>query len=94
MEVIRSIRELQARAGADRAAGLRLALVPTMGALHAGHLSLVETARRHADRVILSIFVNPSQFEDPDDLVAYPQTWDEKCTSCGRHRFGPFFKML
>ncbi len=82
MEVIRQIRELQARADADRAAGLRLALVPTMGALHAGHVSLLEAARRRADRVWVSIFVNPTQFDDPNDLSAYPHSWDEDVATC------------
>jgi len=56
--------------------GSRIALVPTMGALHDGHLSLVEIARRHADRVVASVFVNPTQFDRADDFQSYPRDLD------------------
>ena len=82
MRRIDSIRELQAFADAERAAGHRIALVPTMGALHEGHLALVAEARRRAERVIVSIFVNPTQFNDPRDLAAYPRTLEADLEAC------------
>ena len=64
------------RAAQRGLAGRRLGFVPTMGNLHAGHASLLERARRECDAVLLSIFVNPTQFDDPTDLERYPRTLD------------------
>ncbi len=83
--VVTTVRELQAQADAERAAGRRIALVPTMGALHAGHLSLVGEARRHADVVWMSIFVNPTQFNDPKDFEGYPVDMDRDLALAAEH---------
>ncbi len=82
MEVVRHAKELQHRADELRAAGRRVALVPTMGALHEGHLELVREARRKADVVWVSIFVNPTQFGPNEDLTSYPRTFEEDCSAC------------
>jgi pantoate--beta-alanine ligase len=82
VRILETVSELQQLADAERAAGRRIALVPTMGALHPGHLSLVKEARGHADRVWLSIFVNPTQFDDPEDLSAYPRTFEADLEAC------------
>ncbi len=86
MRVVKTIRELQGLADAERAAGRRIALVPTMGALHAGHISLLAEAQRRADRVWVSIFVNPTQFDKAADLGRYPRTLAadlERCREAG-----------
>lgn len=77
LEIIRTVAALRSRVGAWHQEGLRVGVVPTMGALHAGHLSLVQLAQANADRVIVTLFVNPTQFNDKNDLAAYPRTEDE-----------------
>lgn len=74
MEICAGIDETRERVRAWKSNGLRVAFVPTMGNLHAGHLALVERARARADRVMVSIFVNPLQFNQADDFSAYPRT--------------------
>ncbi len=73
--VVRTVKALRARVSRWQADGERVALVPTMGALHAGHVALVTAGRRHAQRVVVSIFVNPTQFAPSEDLSRYPRTF-------------------
>ncbi len=73
----RTLAGLRAQTAAWRKAGETIGVVPTMGALHQGHLSLARAARKDCDRVIVTIFVNPKQFNNPDDLKNYPRTEHE-----------------
>lgn len=86
MEVIHTIKDLQAVLAALKAQGKRVGLVPTMGALHTGHASLVERSVSENEVTVVSVFVNPTQFNDPSDLVKYPRTLDADCQlleACG-----------
>jgi len=74
MQTVHTISELRAYVRAQRQSGHKIGFVPTMGNLHEGHLSLITEAKKHADRVICSIFVNPMQFGANEDLDAYPRT--------------------
>ena len=73
MEVLKTVHDMQERSDAVRAAGRTIAIVPTMGFLHEGHLELMRAGKRHADELIVSIFVNPTQFGPGEDLDHYPR---------------------
>lgn len=82
MQLISDPLEMQALALAKRRQGVRIGVVPTMGFLHEGHLSLVRLARQHSDWVVLTLFVNPTQFGPHEDLDRYPRSLERDCTLC------------
>lgn len=84
MLIIETIPLLRREIRRWRQEGKRIALVPTMGNLHQGHLTLVEEAKARADVVVVSVFVNPMQFDRPDDLARYPRTLQEDCEKLTR----------
>jgi pantoate--beta-alanine ligase len=82
MEHLTTPADAQRWAGHERRAGERIAFVPTMGALHDGHLTLVREAHRHGSRVVVSIFVNPIQFNQREDFEKYPQPIEDDMAMC------------
>jgi pantoate--beta-alanine ligase len=85
MRLIQDVEEWRSFAAAQRAAGRRVGLVPTMGALHAGHTSLFDAASADGDVVVATRFVNPRQFDDPRDLARYPNTPEVDRALCAAH---------
>jgi pantoate--beta-alanine ligase len=79
MEILRTVAELRAWSRGERGKGRTVGLVPTMGALHAGHASLVAEAARSCGRVVVSIFVNPTQFGPNEDFARYPRSFEADC---------------
>lgn len=85
MKILSTIAQLREQIGNWRKNGERIAFVPTMGNLHNGHLKLVDIAKTQADRVIVSIFVNPMQFGKNEDLDSYPRTLEADCAGLTKH---------
>ena len=79
MKVVHTIKDLQAELAVLRAQGKKVGLVPTMGALHVGHASLVKRSVSENGVTVVSVFVNPTQFNDKNDLAKYPRTLDADC---------------
>jgi len=91
MEVLKTIGEMQDYALDQKRQGHLVAIVPTMGFLHDGHMSLIETARRHAEIVVVTIFVNPTQFGPNEDFNSYPRDWEHDIRLCRQHKVDAIF---
>lgn len=91
MRTLRTIAELKAALAQPRHAGRRIGLVPTMGAFHEGHLALMRRARSECDEVVVSLFVNPTQFNEVSDLVAYPRDEDRDAAIATEQRVDYLF---
>ncbi|MEO3876987.1 pantoate--beta-alanine ligase [Rheinheimera fenheensis] len=91
MNIITTVEALRAQIAAWRKKGETIAFVPTMGNLHNGHLTLVDVAKSRADRVIVSIFVNPMQFGKNEDLDKYPRTLEADCAGLSAHHADAVF---
>lgn len=85
MKIATTIKEVRAEVAAWKKEGLSVGLVPTMGALHEGHASLVDAAKGQCDRVVASVFVNPTQFAAGEDLDAYPRDFERDCQVLDAH---------
>jgi len=85
MQIARTIAEIKAFVARARAAGKTVGFVPTMGALHIGHASLIEAAAKRCDYVVVSIFVNPTQFGPGEDFERYPRPFEKDVEMCGKH---------
>ena len=91
IEICRTIEEIRALVRQVRTSGKRVGCVPTMGALHEGHLSLIDECRRHCDFVVVTIFVNPTQFGPNEDLGKYPRTFEEDRSLCEQRQADAIF---
>jgi len=91
MQVVRTIQEVRTAVAEARADGKRVGLVPTMGALHVGHISLMQAAAARCDFVVVSIFVNPTQFGPGEDLEAYPKPFEKDLAICEQQGVGVVF---
>jgi len=82
LQVVETVAELRQQVTRARRAGSKIGCVPTMGALHAGHVSLMTAARQQTDYVVATIFVNPTQFGPQEDLAKYPRPWEADVAAC------------